>query len=741
LTAIGALFLCVISVAQTQQGVVKTRGRMVNGKHVPGKGLPGTVVSIKGRTAIGVKNNNGTFSFPVNGKQFMVQTVKKSGYTLVDADAAPKTYMHSANMLYLVMETPEQVTQDKLTSEKKIRRTLQRQLQEREDEIEALKAANKISQQEYQKALLKLYADQENNDKLISDMAKRYSELDYDQMDEFYRHVSNFIEQGELTKADSMLRSRGDVGSQIEAQLQKGATIQKKKEELQKAEVVHKHDIEELANRCYSYFESFKIQHQNDSAAKYIEWRAMLDTTNVKWQNDAGQFIQDYQARYNDALKYYETGLRQSITQFGEMDEWAAIFYNNIGGVYDSLGDYTKALEYYQKALGILEKVFGTEHPPVATLYNNIGIVYYSTGDYTKALENHQKALGMKEKVFGTEHPDVALSYNSIGGVYDSLGDYPKALEYYHKALGIWGKVFGAEHPNVATSYNNIGTVYYSIGDYTKALEYYHKALGISEKIFGTEHPDIATSYNNIGTMYYSIGDYPKALEYYHKALGILEKIFGTEHPNVATSYNNIGLVYYSQGDYPKALEYYQKALGIREKVFGTEHPNVATSYGNIGDVYYSQGDYTKALEYFNKSLTLYEKILGAEHSNTIMVREHIKHINSLMILSDNEKMHEYIFIAKTVDGDTPAKQQGMSGEYIMLEFADWNIKSTESLFDKNKEMRNHPKTIIVMKGEDISKYDFGDKIGVQLDLKYVGKEEKNRIIKKYESWKKAQKH
>ncbi|MBQ4632410.1 MAG: hypothetical protein IJB46_03560, partial [Prevotella sp.] len=257
LTAIGALFLCVISVAQTQQGVVKTRGRMVNGKHVPGKGLPGTVVSIKGRTAIGVKNSNGTFSFPVNGKQFMVQTVKKSGYTLVDADAAPKTYMHSANMLYLVMETPEQVTQDKLTSEKKIRRTLQRQLQEREDEIEALKAANKISQQEYQKALQKLYADQENNEKLISDMAKRYSELDYDQMNEFYRQVNNFIEQGELTKADSMLRSRGDVGSQIEAELKRGETIRQKKEELQQAEAVHKHGIEELARRCYSYYENF----------------------------------------------------------------------------------------------------------------------------------------------------------------------------------------------------------------------------------------------------------------------------------------------------------------------------------------------------------------------------------------------------------------------------------------------------------------------------------------------------
>ena len=87
------------------------------------------------------------------------------------------------------METPEQAMQDKLSSERKIRRTLQRQLQERENEIETLKAENRISQQEYQQALQKLYADQESNEKLISEMAKRYSTLDYDQMDEFYRLV------------------------------------------------------------------------------------------------------------------------------------------------------------------------------------------------------------------------------------------------------------------------------------------------------------------------------------------------------------------------------------------------------------------------------------------------------------------------------------------------------------------------------------------------------------------------
>lgn len=50
--------------AQTQQGVVKTRGKMVNGKLVSGVGLSGATVTIQGRSAV-LSQGSGAFSFPV----------------------------------------------------------------------------------------------------------------------------------------------------------------------------------------------------------------------------------------------------------------------------------------------------------------------------------------------------------------------------------------------------------------------------------------------------------------------------------------------------------------------------------------------------------------------------------------------------------------------------------------------------------------------------------------------------
>ena len=73
-----------MAVAQTQQGVVKTRGRMVNGMLRPGKGLASATVKIAGRQAVVSQGKEGRFSFPVSGQKFRIESVQKKDYQLVD---------------------------------------------------------------------------------------------------------------------------------------------------------------------------------------------------------------------------------------------------------------------------------------------------------------------------------------------------------------------------------------------------------------------------------------------------------------------------------------------------------------------------------------------------------------------------------------------------------------------------------------------------------------------------------
>ena len=418
-----ALLLATTAFSQTQQGFVKTKGRMVNGQLVPGQGLKGATVSIKGRTAVLVNANDGAFSFPVTGSQFQLDSVKKKGYQLIDMDFCPRTYKVSGNPLYIVMETPEQQLQDKLAAERKIRRNLQKQLQEKEDEIEALKEENLISMEEYQRRLQDLYAEQESNESLIADMAKRYSELDYDQLDEFYRQVSLCIENGELVKADSLLSTRGDLSRQVEEQLQKSQAIREQEAQLDKAKAVHAADQVELAQRCYSYFETFMAQHLNDTAAYYLELRTTLDTTNVEWMLEAGEFARDYLADFDKALGLLQNALRQASIRHDETSLDLASSYNEIGYVYAELGELDMAMEYLGNAVETWEQSQLPERPNVAEIYNNLGVVCVFIGEYDKAMENLNIARRIWENTLGPNHPDLGTAYNGIGYVYYLQGD------------------------------------------------------------------------------------------------------------------------------------------------------------------------------------------------------------------------------------------------------------------------------------------------------------------------------
>ena len=384
------LFLCLLatisaSFAQTQRGYVKTRGRLAaNGSLIPGTRLTGATITFKGNVAV-VSGPNGAFSYPMRSKTFSVESVKKKGYQLYDPDLLGRTHSYSSNDLLVVMDTPENVLEDRLAAVRKIRNTLQKQLNEKTNELAALKKQHKITEEEYQKKIQALQKAQDKNEELISEMAERYSTLDFEAMDDFRRRVAAYIQNGELTRADSLLNTKGsmeercaELAREREALRENAENLKKRLEEQEKGEAHYAKKLEDFAADCYNHFEICKLRHDNDSAAYWIELRACQDSTNVDWQLQAGIFIDDYIADYHKALRYYQRALHIAMVQEGEKCEHVATSYNNIGLVYKSQGNYPKALEMYQKALGIWLEVYGENHSEVATLYDYICSVYYS---------------------------------------------------------------------------------------------------------------------------------------------------------------------------------------------------------------------------------------------------------------------------------------------------------------------------------------------------------------------------
>ncbi|CAF4186389.1 unnamed protein product [Rotaria sordida] len=251
--------------------------------------------------------------------------------------------------------------------------------------------------------------------------------------------------------------------------------------------------------------------------------------------------------------------------------------WTRLGRILVILGDSAKAELLYTILLDKASSDYGRVE------YNNqLGTVYNNMGEYSKALSSYERSLEIEKIALPPNHPDLAKSYNNIGLVYYHMGEYSKALSSYERSLEISKIALPPNHPDLAKSYNNIGLVYYNMGEYSKALSPHERSLEIQKIALPPNHADLAASHNNIGLVYHHMGEYSKALSSYERSLEIQKIALPPNHPDLATSYNNIGVVYKSMGEYSKALSYYEKALQIKKIALPPGHPSTALMEINI---------------------------------------------------------------------------------------------------------------------------------------------------------------
>lgn len=679
-----AMMLCVILSAQTQQGYVKTKGRMMNGKYVPGQGLKGATVSIKGRTTILVNKDDGSFSFPVPEAQFRVDSVRKQGYQLVDLDALSKTYKQSANPIYLVMETPEQQIEDRLDNYQRINNAQQQLISRLREEVKQLKKENRINEEEYGDRLQEIADMQIESQQLIDEMVERYSKIDYDQLSEFDRLISTYILNGELRKADSLLNTKGDFKDRAEnlrklneANTKERKDLEKRKQNLEKSEALSIKERDDLANDYYHKFEILKLQHKNDSAAYYLELRVTLDTTNVEWLKETGNFIFDYLSDFDKSLYYFQKELKECKKQYGESSIQTSYVWSEIGSVFDSQRNFDSAIYYfkgalhldslnnylndfvisydnlglgyhhkgdYDNALDCFKKSLNSQNESYlikANTYNNLGVMYKDMGDYKASIECIEKALEYWRQDYGDDYYLVGNAYNNLGVTYSELDSTELALEHYNKALQLWKNAFGEDNYSVALSYNNIGCIYRNLKQNDEALENLSKALNIWINILGEWNHAVAYAYKNIGDVYKNKNDYAKALEYYNKSLKIREDIYGHNYYLVAQSYYSIGVVYGYLKDSNNELENKEIALDIYSTVFGPNHPDVARVLNDLGVLYYKQGDYETASDYLTRALRIREEKFGKDSPRATNTRNNLEKVQAKLKEQENEQKTE----------------------------------------------------------------------------------------------------
>lgn len=656
--------------AQTQQGYVKTKGRLgSNGQVIAGTRLVGATVRLKDKNV--VSQASGAFSFVVSNKKYTVLDIHKKDYYLYDREQL-KEYAYSSNPLILVLEKPDERESDKLMAQQKINRTLRRQLQQREDELEQLKEENKITQQEYQRLYNELYTDEKKNQELIESMAERYASMDFDQMDEENIKIKTLILNGELQKADSIINTKGSLEDRIatyrahkEANLQEEQELVERKERLKKSKAVENLTLKEIAEDCMNKHEMYKMRCVFDSAAYYIQMRSELDTLNYEWQFDNANFCKT-QNEFDKAETYYLKCqvLLEKINDEIIKNNCLAELYNNLGNLYNTIQRYSDSELMFKSSLKIIESIGHskscTDSIDIAIIRNNLAALYFNINKYSECEHMYKYALKILQNLARTNSivydRYIAVSQNGLGSVYvqtqrysESEAMYKSALETYERLAKATPSIYEKELADVQ---NNLGVLYNETEHYVESETMYKSALEIRERLAKSNYsayaPDCAGTLHGLGNLYIDTQCYSESEQMYKAALGIYvclaKSNVNVYEPEIAEICKQLADLFFKTKRYSESETMYKSALEIRERLAKDNPsvyvPDVAIIKMKLADFYNKTQRYSESEQMYKAALynyivlakrdslkyypnvALIQNVLGIFYSNSQRYRE-----------------------------------------------------------------------------------------------------------------------
>jgi CHAT domain-containing protein/tetratricopeptide (TPR) repeat protein len=226
---------------------------------------------------------------------------------------------------------------------------------------------------------------------------------------------------------------------------------------------------------------------------------------------------------------------------------------NNIGSLYESIGENRRAIDHYNQALLMMREL--KDRQKEAAVLSNIAGVYHFLGEEQAALDLHNESLELRRAV--GDRRGEANTLQGMGLIYNRLNDKKRALDYHNQALLIWQGL--GDKRGMAGALNNLGSIYHSSDDKKKALDAYGKSLTLFKELMDPRGS--ASALTGIGTVYGSMGQNEKALDYFEQSLP-MRRAAGDQLGHGITLFN-MGLAYYYLGDAQKALDKLRQSLDL----------------------------------------------------------------------------------------------------------------------------------------------------------------------------------
>lgn len=269
----------------------------------------------------------------------------------------------------------------------------------------------------------------------------------------------------------------------------------------------------EQAQRWFEEAQQHFRQGDTELAIMCMKLRANLDPNCLRWQLDAGRYLQLFGGDPNEIMDFYNKVIAQAKERYGEKNLWTAEAYLRYGDNYMSFANhpfgalqYADALRYYLYAENYFSELLGDENNLwVAESYNGMGAACTKLGN-EKTLPYLEKALSILDSIPDNDTLLRCDLYTNLGLEHAANQQLDKAYDYYVMASPLLNDFYtrlNKPTPQFFACFEKFYVSFYQLSDlYTanhqkdKALVVLRHLLQIEERYFGKA----SSSYNKIYT-------------------------------------------------------------------------------------------------------------------------------------------------------------------------------------------------------------------------------------------------
>lgn len=259
------------------------------------------------------------------------------------------------------------------------------------------------------------------------------------------------------------------------------------------------------------------------------------------------------------AEAFHEGLVALELIETKKDSEWLSRLYNNLGIIYDGLGDRPQAMSWLLKQLELSQGLGNKQQE--ATALHDLG---FMTHDPEQSRSYFQEALEMFRAV--GDGWGVALANINLAEGYLKQGNYQEALRHAHEAISM--DDHEGEAVEKAYSAHTLGNIYAAQKNFTEALEHYHQALHFIREGMGdgSLEPNVLLC---IGNVYQALREMERALSYFNEALQLAQKI---DFPvAIYQTHEALASYYKTTLAFEQALHHFEQFHHLKEKIFNSE--------------------------------------------------------------------------------------------------------------------------------------------------------------------------